>query len=245
MAEVTIQRKYCPKCQQTLPADSFHKNKASPTGLVPYCRACFSVWSKARHARRRVIEYPPDLPGEKWRPVVEYEGLYSVSNMGRVRREKPGVRTRVGLLLRASPRGGYPAVTLFKDGRKRGGSLHILVARAFLGPCPPDYQVNHIDGVKTNPRLDNLEYETPKGNMQHAVRTGLYPAGDRNGQRLHPERVARGERNGFAKLTADAAREIRARYAQGGVSQRALAQEYGVHQQTVQRITSGRGWKHV
>lgn len=69
--------------------------------------------------------------------------------------------------------------------------------------------------------------------------------GDRHGLRLHPERVARGERQGGAKLTENQVREIRQRYAAGGLSMKQLADEYGVTFSPVQKIISGSGWRHL
>lgn len=68
---------------------------------------------------------------------------------------------------------------------------------------------------------------------------GRTARGDRSGSRLHPDRLARGERNGAAKLTDRQVEELRARYAAGGVSHRALALEYGVSESGVGAIVNG------
>lgn len=81
-------------------------------------------------------------PTEKWRPVVEYEGLYEVSNLGRVRSldriaDHPitGPRRHRGRVLRQN--GVNNQVTLFKDGVARAVLVQRVVAAAWLGPCPP------------------------------------------------------------------------------------------------------------
>lgn len=134
---------------------------------------------------------------------------------------------------------------------------------------------NHLDGVKTNNAPSNLEWTTHKGNSEHAVATGLYPSGDRHGSHLHPEskprgdahwthrqpeRVkrgavhpyalrpelhAKGERVNTAKLTEELVREIRARYAAGGVSHPSLGREYGVNHSAIGRIVRREVWKHL
>jgi hypothetical protein len=65
---------------------------------------------------------------------------------------------------------GYPKVTVYRDGIQLALNIHRLIAATFLGPCPVGHQVNHIDGNKNNPHLDNLEYVTPSENIRHAQR---------------------------------------------------------------------------
>lgn len=119
-------------------------------------------------------------PSEEWRPVVGYEGLYEVSSCGRVRRaSQPGhlnYRYPAGYVRSVKKTiGGYPALTLRKDGRDKAFLVHILVAAAFLGPRPAGWHTDHIDGVKRNARLDNLEYVTHAENMRRAQQQGTRP----------------------------------------------------------------------
>jgi hypothetical protein len=130
-----------------------------------------------------------------------YEGIYSVSNLGRVRREVAGRSgsSWPGRILKLSigkTSGSYLHVQLCRDGRARTIRVHILVMRSFVGPPPAGQEVNHKDANKRNPRFSNLEYTTKEGNRQHAKEHGLYRAGDDHPSRLHPERCARGERHG-------------------------------------------------
>lgn len=138
-----------------------------------------------------------ELEQEEWRDVVGFEGWYSVSNLGRMRRDKPGKSTYVGRVLIAYPDSyGYPSVGLTRDAKRRSANIHLLVTRSFLGPIPEGQEVNHKDGNKWNNRTFNLEYRTHQGNMEHAGLTGLminHARGDRNGARMHPERLKRGE----------------------------------------------------
>src|SRR5271169_1445354 len=120
---------------------------------------------------------------ETWLNVPGYEGIYSVSSFGRIRRDRPGKGTCVvGRIMktRLTP-AGYPIVCLTgsEPGVQTDHTVHKLVTTAFWGPCPPGKEVNHKDGDKSNPRLDNLEYITPKENHEHAARTGLKASGDR------------------------------------------------------------------
>jgi hypothetical protein len=115
---------------------------------------------------------------EEWRPVVGYEDWYEVSTQGRVRRSVDGLRRgiKAGYVLQPRPTDqGYPFVGLYSRDKKvsRSTLVHNVVTAAFLGPKPPDMQVNHIDGNKLNARLGNLEYVTGSDNQRHAYCLGL------------------------------------------------------------------------
>lgn len=110
----------------------------------------------------------------EWRPVLSLDGAYEVSADGRVRRALRGKSTFVGRPLR--PRvntRGYLQVCASIGGRHVTQAVHVLVAEAFLGPRPHAADVNHIDGVKTNNAIDNLEYVTRAENCRHAIRLWL------------------------------------------------------------------------
>lgn len=101
-----------------------------------------------------------------WRPVVNYEGLYEVSDCGQVRNVK-----RCSLLKNLKTNCGYYQVYLYKDGVRKGLKVHRLVAEAFI-PNPLSLpQVNHKDEVKTNNNVDNLEWCTVKYNVNYGCRT--------------------------------------------------------------------------
>lgn len=120
---------------------------------------------------------------EEWRAVAGYEGLYEVSNLGRVRsldrvRTKPHPRNtsmtmtyikKGRILKRKKLPCGYWIVDLWKDKRPRTISVHRLVAIAFI-PNPDNLpEVNHIDENKENPVVTNLEWVTHEGNMRHGT----------------------------------------------------------------------------
>lgn len=132
-----------------------------------------------------------DLPGEIWRDVVGYEGLYQVSNLGRVRSFH---KNKVKILKFAISPFGYLRVILSKDFQKKNRNIHILVAQAFIPNPEGKTQVNHIDGNKENNHVSNLEWVTPSENINHAFEKGL---------------SKRGCEHGRAKFTAEQIREIR------------------------------------
>lgn len=178
---------------------------------------------------------------EKWKPVIGYEGLYEVSSRGRVRsltRRVHGGRVGwsdrivAGQTMKPSRKiNGYMQITFCDNGRNSTQTIHATVAAAFLGRRPNGMQVNHIDGDKLNNAASNLEYVTAKENVRHAFECGLS--------------TCKGEMHPNSKLTTDQVREIRRRYAAGGVSHYDLADEYPVNRPTIGKILSGKMWGHV
>lgn len=81
--------------------------------------------------------------------------------------------------------------------------------------------------------------------MMDKVAKGRQASGDKNGSRLHPDRMPRGEKHGCAKLTEEDVVAIIARYASGAASQVALSKEYGVTQANISSIVLGKSWTHV
>jgi hypothetical protein len=121
---------------------------------------------------------------EIWKDVVGFEGLYSVSNMGRVMRssDSRNGHSPKGTILVQKFRGEhkkYLYVALGKGGKKHFPTVHRLVAMAFHGVQPPGRPINHIDANRLNNAADNLEWTTHIQNIAHAMRHGLTPRGDK------------------------------------------------------------------
>lgn len=106
---------------------------------------------------------------EVWNDILGYEGLYKISNFGRV---KSTVRNERILKARAHS-GGYLRVNLCKDGKSKDAYIHRLVAQAFLDNPYEKCDVNHKDGNKENNCVENLEWTTRSENQKHAFDTGL------------------------------------------------------------------------
>jgi hypothetical protein len=175
---------------------------------------------------------------EEWRPVVGQEGNYEVSILGRVRSiprviiMKNGITRTVKGGIRNHRFGvhGYPMIFFSGHGRGKtnGGTVHVMVARAFLGRCPPGMEVRHGDSNKANPRLDNLSYSTHKDNHSDRLANGT-----NNG----------GETNKAAKITEQQAEQILALgQAFPGIT---LATQYGISKAQVRRILTGNNWKYL
>lgn len=113
-----------------------------------------------------------ELENEKWRDVVGYEGLYKVSDLGRIYSISSNK-----LLFECKTNDGYIRNCLTKNGGQKLKRFHRIVAESFI-PNPDKLpQVNHIDGDKSNNRVNNLEWVTAKENIDHAVKLGLIKSG--------------------------------------------------------------------
>lgn len=104
---------------------------------------------------------------EEWKPIPGYEGLYEVSNMGRVKSldkivERPikGSYFRPGQIFKPCIKHGYPTVTLRKDGEEWRGSVHILVAKTFIPNPENKLYVDHYDTNRANNKVENLRWTT-------------------------------------------------------------------------------------
>ena len=108
---------------------------------------------------------------EEWRDIKGYEGLYQVSNLGRVRSLNcRGHKGCIGILTPRLDGKGYEMVALYKEGKARNIKVHRLVAQAFI-PNPNNYpQVNHKDENKTNNDVKNLEWCTNEYNHNYGTR---------------------------------------------------------------------------
>lgn len=160
---------------------------------------------------------------EIWKDIPGYEGRYEVSSHGRVRTSKGLILKRRVLWT------GYDRASLTKDRKVRHFAVHRLVCAAFIGPIPEGKEVNHIDGVRLNNRIENLEYVTRLQNLLHKRVTGT---------------DGRGETNPNARLSAREVIEIR-RLRAGGTPRKSLAAMYGVTVHMISKITARKNWTHI
>lgn len=193
---------------------------------------------------------------EEWRDIPDTNGLYQASNFGRIRSLNPFRCNRIGSVMKpAVGRGGYLRLgIIYPNKGKTLRNIHHLVAEAFIGSRPNGMVVNHIDFDRTNNHIDNLEYVTVKENIRHsqerrtkALRESpnlVHYKGDDHWTRRTPERLARGEKQGSAKMTEAQVADLKERYRKGMTPMEAI-RELGISHNIAYRIKQGRSWVHV
>jgi hypothetical protein len=164
---------------------------------------------------------------EVWKDINGYEGLYQVSNLGKVKSAFTN-----SVLNGSKTKKGYLAIALYKNKIRKTFAAHRLVAQTFIENPNNKSEVNHKDGNKLNNAAYNLEWCTGSENVRHAFKIGL--------------RVKQfGTSNNNVKLTEEKVFEIKKRYHNENTTMRIIANEYGVDYALIQRIISGKAWPHV
>lgn len=156
-----------------------------------------------------------------WKPVKGFEGRYEVSNKGQVRGLK-----RSSLLAPTIKANGYHSVKLYDGSKYTHKYIHRLVAEAYLDNPESKRTVNHLDGNKGNNDSDNLQWTTHSENHLHAYSTGL-----------KEKKSSRGN----TKLNDFEVSEVRLLLARG-VTQKDIAEKFGVTRSCIADISSGRSW---
>lgn len=131
---------------------------------------------------------------EEWKDIKGYEGLYQVSNLGRVYSNKSNK-----LLKSRLDRGGYSYLNLYNNGISKWYKIHRLVAIAFIPNPENKLTVNHIDEDKTNNVVSNLEWATMKEQNNHGTR--LERTSITQGTKIIAIDIANGEYNTYHSLS--------------------------------------------
>ena len=168
---------------------------------------------------------------EVWLAVPGYEGFYEVSDHGRVRSFHNfghELKREPKMMNPTKERYGYLQLTLCKNAVHEQIKVHQIVARAFMPQEQSGMQIDHINGDKTDNRLVNLEWVTPKENTIRSVATGLKPAG---------------ERHVMHKLTQAEVNKIRRLYKTGDYSHRKLGKMFGISHCVAGKIIRNEMWR--
>lgn len=171
---------------------------------------------------------------ENWKAVVGYEGLYEVSDLGKVRslsfRNRNVAIDRIKILAQSKLPSGYLRVSLCRDNTRRDQFVHALVLNAFVGQRPTDNEAAHRNGRPSDNRLANLRWATRReNNVDDKIAHGTL----RVGSRVHN-----------AKLTESSALQIHELRSSGEMTD-AIALKLGVCVDTVRKVLRGERWPHV
>jgi len=128
---------------------------------------------------------------------------------------------------------------------KYGIRAHVFAWVRKNGPVPDGLEVAHSCHRRACVEELHLSTDTHQGNMDQSVQEGRMASGERNAMHSRPEIRARGERTGSAKLTETQVRELRIRFASGGISKAELARQYGISAETARLILARKKWSHV
>ncbi len=172
------------------------------------------------------------IPGEIWKDIPGYEGLYQASDLGRIRsldRIVPFYTPRWKLHTTKTLRGRilkqaatpYLGVSLSKDGVLKPLEVHRLILLTFVGPCPEGMECCHKDGNRRNNRLTNLRWDTRKNNFHDNIA---------NGTRMY------GKKNPKTKLTKQMAEDMRRLWATKEYTQDEIAKMFKVGQTLISNV---------
>jgi len=178
------------------------------------------------------------MKNEIWKDVIEFNGCYQVSSLGRIKskdrivikKHNSGKMMRQfykGRMLSGTPQKyGHISVHLGFEGRKYGRSLHRLILETFSGKAPHGCECCHNNGISSDNRIENLRWDTHTENNKDRKKHGMY---------------AVGEKHAMAKLTEEQALEIK--YC--GMSPIKASRKFNIGLSTIHRIRNGESWRFI
>lgn len=227
-------QKNCNKCNESKPLSDYYIKK---NGKAVYaCKSCY----QKKYTKERQQFKATDLEGEIWFDIPDWEEQFQISNKLRVKSKKRTTTNSLGIvhpvpesIINPYLQNGYFSFNSKKNGQRKAFLLHRCIATVFIPNPYNKPHVNHIDGIKTNNSISNLEWCTPKENAEHAVKNNLL-------------NIQRGERSGKALLTNNKVFLIR-RFIKIYPKAKAagLARKLKVSSTCVIDVIQNKSWKHL
>jgi len=169
---------------------------------------------------------------EIWKPVINYEGLYEISDFGQIKSFSRPRNWHEKILKLNLKRDGYLQITLWKNKIPKTFLVHRLVLETFIGPCPEGMECRHLDNNKSNNQLNNLRWDFPSENRKDIIKYGTI---------AHQKGIL----HGMAKLTEEDVKEIKKLLKTRKLKQRKIAKIYNVSEKTISSIKLGKSWSHL
>jgi hypothetical protein len=176
---------------------------------------------------------------EIWKDIPKFNNEYQISNFGKIRskhaviiRSNGTTHTRVSKILKpAKSKDGYYKGAVCVDKKMRTYCIHRLVAEAFCFKSYETQEVNHINGVKTDNRAENLEWCNRSENILHALRLGL----------LIPRKGSQKTESKMDEATAKKLKEMIA----NGIKRSLVCEQLGITVHMYKDVQRGKTWMHV
>lgn len=165
---------------------------------------------------------------EVWKDIKGYEGLYQASNLGNIKSLNYRNTKKEKILKGGINPSGYIIVGLHINNKRKSITAHKVIATTFIENPNNLSEINHLNGIKTDNSVNNLQWCTHKENMRHAYDTGLKCG-------------KKGEEHGYSKLTEKKVLAIR----EDNRLHRIIAKEYNVDRSTIGYIKSKKLWSHI
>lgn len=114
------------------------------------------------------IQFPENIIDntEIWKPIPGWEDLYKISNTGKV------LSIKNNRIIKNMIKNGYENIEFWKNNKRKHMSVHRLIAEAFIPNPENKPHINHINSIRNDNRIENLEWCTPKENIQHSHKFG-------------------------------------------------------------------------
>lgn len=233
----------CPQCKLDKPTNEFFKSSIMTSGYSSWCKNCDFLKKRIRIDEKHSNLFKPitNLNRETWRSVPDYEGIYEISNLGRIKSLDRSCTDKRGrkyflygkLMKQKTTSFNYQTISLSKTSKSKDFFIHKLVALAFIPNPENKKEVNHINGIKSDNTVFNLEWCTRSENNRHAIDTGLLVA-------------QRGVDRYNSKLTEEQVIRIKKAYKKNPkLHQKKLAEEMGICRKALNSIVKGHTWKHI